>query len=62
MLRRAGGVILLLLGTTLLLWIGYNFLARRLPETVGRHPLAAPSFVFLCFYVGLRWIRGEVAK
>ena len=62
MVRRAGGVILLLLGTTLLVWVGYNLFVMRLPETLGRHPLAALSFVVLCFYVGMRWIRGEFAS
>jgi len=57
MLRRAGGVILLLLGTTLLLWIGYNFFVERLPETRGRNPLPAVLVLAGCFYVGLRWIR-----
>lgn len=62
MLRRAAGAVVLMLGTTILLWVGYNFLVERLPETRGRNPLPALLFVVACFYVGLGWIRGEVAK
>ena len=62
MLRRIGGVVVLLLGMSILLWIAYNLFVERLPETRGRNPLPALIFVGACFHVGLRWMRGQVAK
>jgi hypothetical protein len=61
-LRRIGGIVVLFLGTTVLLWIAYNLFVERLPVTRGMNPLPALGFVAACFYVGLRWIRGQVAK
>jgi hypothetical protein len=61
MAKRIMGGIIILMGVSLLGWIGYNFLIERLPETQGRSPVV-PFFVSMgMIYVGVKWVRGETA-
>ena len=59
LLRRIGGVLALLLGSTVAGWIGYNLFVERQEEAKDRSPLPALILVAGCFYVGNKWIRGQ---
>lgn len=61
MIRRILGVLMLCLGTLLLGWIGYNLLIERQPQTKNMSPIPALLFCSGLFYVGIRWVRGQVA-
>jgi hypothetical protein len=59
MVKRIVGGLMLLLGTALGLWIGYNFLVERVPSTKLRSPLGALCFTAGLLYVGVKWVRGK---
>jgi len=54
---RAFGLVCLLLGSALALWIGYNLLVERQEAAGGLDPLPALVFAAGLFYVGVRRIR-----
>jgi hypothetical protein len=59
MIKRILGVILFLMGLTLLCWVGYNLFIERLPEAEGRNPIPAILFTIGLLYVGQKWIRNK---
>ena len=60
-MRRVLGVIALLMGCAILLWVGYNLLIERQPEAQGRNPLPAIAVSAAMIWVGIMWVRGEQA-
>ena len=54
---RAFGLLCLLLGSALALWIGTNLLVERQEAAAGINPLPALMFAAGLFYVGVRRIR-----
>jgi uncharacterized protein YndB with AHSA1/START domain len=56
-MRKVLGVLTLLLGAVLVVWIGYNLLIERQPEASGRTPLPALLLVAGFFYQGTKWLR-----
>ena len=62
MLKRIAGGFMLLLGTILVCWVGYNLLIVRQPEAEGSSPLPAVVLSAALFYVGSMWVRGKTAK
>lgn len=51
------GIVSLVLGAKLLVWIAYNVLVERLPETEGRNPLGPAVLAFLMIGVGIQQLR-----
>ncbi len=62
MVRRMAGVVVLLLGVVLGVWVLYNLFIQRDPEARGRSPIAAIGVSAVFIYVGTKWIRGKVAS
>ncbi len=60
-MKSVFGVIALLMGSTILLWVGYNLLIERQPETQGRSPLPAIVVSAAMIFVGVKWVRGNQA-
>jgi hypothetical protein len=60
--RRSAGVLVLLFGTVLLLWVGYNLFIETLPEARGRNPVPAMLLIAGCYYLGINWVRGRDPK
>jgi hypothetical protein len=60
-MRRVFGGIALLMGSAILLWVGYNFLIERQPETQGSNPFPAIGVSLAMIFVGIMWIRGKQA-
>lgn len=58
-MKRLFGVIALLMGSAILLWVGYNLLIERQKEfTRGLLPIGVGGAMV---YVGVMWIRGKQA-
>ena len=55
------GVIALLFGSAILLWVGYNIFIEMQPEARGRNPVPAIGVGSAMIYVGINWIRGKQA-
>lgn len=51
------GLLLVLFGTGLLAWIGYNFLIEMQPEAEGRSPVAPLIFAVSILLIGISRIR-----
>ena len=60
-MKRAFGGIALLMGSALVIWVGYNLLIERQPETQGKNPLAALGVGVAMIVVGAKWVRGDQA-
>ena len=61
MIRRFMGLVSLLIGSVLTLWIGYNLLVERQSEfQYGSFKQLFIPLIFL--YVGVNWVRGKAAK
>jgi hypothetical protein len=60
-MRRVLGVVALFLGSSVLLWIAYNLLIVRQPESKDHNPITAIIFGIVMCSVGLKWVRGEQA-
>src|SRR5436309_2850469 len=56
------GIWSLLVGTALALWIGYNLLVERRPETEGTNPLIAVLFALGLLYFGVVRIRRALRR
>lgn len=51
------GCFCILFGITLLVWVGYNLLVERLPETEGKNPLPAIALGIGAIGVGIVRVR-----
>ena len=60
-MKRIFGVLILLIGSAILLWVGYNFFIEMQPEAQGRNPLPPIGLSGAMIYVGIMWIRGKQA-
>ena len=49
----------ILFGITLLVWVGYNLLVERLPQTEGRNPLRAIALGIGAIGVGVARVRKQ---
>jgi hypothetical protein len=58
-MRRVFGVIALLMGSAILLWVGYNLFVEMQPEAKGKDPLLAVGFSVVLITVGIMWVRGK---
>ena len=54
-MRRVFGVVALLMGSAILVWVGYNLLTERLPEAAGS-PGPALGVSAAMIYVGIMWV------
>jgi len=52
---------MLVFGTVLVCWVGYNLFVERLPATEGLSPVPALVFSAALFYVGVKWVREKSA-
>jgi hypothetical protein len=53
------GVFLILFGTALLTWVGYNLLVEQLPAARGKNPWIAIVFGVGAVVAGVYRIRGQ---
>lgn len=60
-MKRIFGVIALLMGSAILLWVGYNLFIEMQPEARGHSPLPAIGISVAMIIVGIMWIRGKQA-
>jgi hypothetical protein len=60
-MRRVFGVVALLMGSAILLWIGYNLFIETQPEARGRNPILPIGVSVAMITVGIMWIRGKQA-
>ena len=51
---------MLVMAAGLAIWIGYNLLIERLPESEGVSIFPALTFLAALAYVGAKWIRGKL--
>jgi hypothetical protein len=58
-MRRILGVIALLMGSAILLWVGYNLLIETQPEARGRNPVLPIGVSVAMISVGVMLIRGK---
>jgi hypothetical protein len=58
-MKRLLGVIALLMGSAILLWVGYNLFIERQPESKDMNPLPAIGFSVVLIVVGVLWVRGK---
>ncbi len=59
MLGKFVGIICVVLGTIIALWILYNYLVEMQPEAEGLNPLPAIIFVASLYYVGYTKLRKD---
>ena len=57
-MKRIAGIFILLVGLTLLGWIGYNLLIEMQPAAEGQNPAGPLLIGFGSVYVGQKWLRG----
>ena len=60
--KRIFGLLIFLIGLSILGWIAYNFLVQMQPEARGRNPLPALIFSGAAIYVGARWLFAKRSK
>jgi len=57
-MKKLMGIVALLLGSAIVLWIGYNLLVSQQPQFRGGVGLIIPvGFVAALFFVGLKWLK-----
>lgn len=56
---RVLGLGALLLGSAIIVWIGYNFLVAMQPEAKGRSPVLPTLAALVMIYQGQKWLRGK---
>ena len=59
MFSKLIGILLLILGLALLIWIGYNLLIEMQPEAEGRNPLVAFALGVAMVITGIIKMRGK---
>jgi hypothetical protein len=59
MAKRVFGVVMILMGAVLLLWIGYNVFIETTPSAQGRSPFLPTLVGIALVLVGLERARGK---
>ena len=55
-LKKLFGLLILLIGVSILGWIAYNYLVAMQPEARGRNPLPAVIFSGAAIWIGGKWL------
>lgn len=62
MIKKVLGVLVISIGASILVWIGYNYLIEMQPEFKGRNPIGPLLFSCAAIFVGSKWIFGKKEK
>jgi hypothetical protein len=60
-MKFALGIIALIMGAAILLWVGYNLFIERQPQAEGMNPLPGVIVSLAFLFVGIAWVRGRQA-
>ncbi len=59
MIRKIFGVITVIIGISILAWIGYNYFIEMQPEAEGRNPIVPLIFSCTAIFVGSKQVLGK---